>query len=475
MVVFGVSLTLQVGELKMDYITCREPRCRQAKTLAMNDLPLADVLPISASLNSDGRLAIQGRDVRGIVEEFGSPLYIYDEATIRWMCREFVENFRQFYPETDIEYSTKAFSNPAVLKVIEDEGLHIDVVTGGELAFALAADFPVEKINFHGNNKTRQELMEAVDVGIGRITIDSFHEIELLNEVAGALGKTQAVNLRLSPSIDPHTHRLTSTGILDSKFGFSIETGDAEKAVDAALSQPNLDVKGLHFHLGSPLFELEPYDEAIEYVCAFAARMKYVHGLDMQEFSPGGGMAIGYLRSKLPPSIEEYAETIANSLRSACRKYGLDEPRMTIEPGRSIVGRAGVAVYTVGGIKRIPGVRTYVSVDGGMGDNIRPALYEAEYEVMSADDPCGEFKGTATIAGKFCESGDVLAKDVKLPDVKPGDLLALPASGAYCVPMASNYNLQTRPAIVMVTEQSDVRLIRRRETYADLLSTAIYE
>ncbi len=441
----------------------------------MTQLPLAEVLPISASVNEAGRLAINNLDVRDMVEEFGSPLYIYDETTVREMCREFVGNFRRYYPTTDIEYSTKAFSNPAMLKIIEDEGLHIDVVTGGELAFAIASGFPVEKINFHGNNKTREELHEAVEAGIGRITIDSFHEIELLNEVAGTVGKTQAVNLRLSPSIDPHTHRLTSTGILDSKFGFSIETGDAEKAVAAALDQPNLDVQGLHFHLGSPLFELEPYEEAIEYVCAFAARMKWVHHLELNEFSPGGGMAIGYLSAKLPPTIAEYAKTIADSLVSACTKYGLDQPRLIIEPGRSIVGRAGVAVYTVGGIKRIPDVRTYVSVDGGMGDNIRPALYDAQYEVMSVDDPLGEPTQTVTIAGKFCESGDVLAKDVILPSVKTGDLLALPASGAYCVPMASNYNMQTRPAIVLVTEQSEARLIRRRETYADLLATAIFE
>ena len=338
----------------------------------MNQLPLTEVLPTSASVNDARRLTIQGCDVREIVEEFGSPVYIYDEATIREMCREFVGIFRRFYPATEIAYSTKAFSNPAILKIVEQEGLYIDVTTGGELAFALAADFPVDKINFHGNNKIRNELSEAVKAGIGRITIDSFHEIELLSEVARSLSETQTVNLRLSPSTDPHTHRLTSTGVLDSKFGFSIETGDAEKAVNAALSQPNLDVRGLHFHLGSPLFELEPYQEAIEYVCAFAARMKYAHGLDMQEFSPGGGMAIGYLTSKLPPSIPEYAQTIADSLISGCTKYGLDQPRLVIEPGRSIVGRAGIAIYTVGGIKHIPGVRTYVSVDGGMGDNIVP-------------------------------------------------------------------------------------------------------
>lgn len=441
----------------------------------MTQLPLAEVLPISASVNDVGRLAINDLDIRDIVEEFGSPLYIYDETTIREMCREFVGNFRRYYPKTDIEYSTKAMSNPAILKIIEQEDLHIDVVTGGELAFALAANFPPEKINFHGNNKVRSELHEAVEAGIGRITIDSFHEIELLNKVAGDIGTTQAVNLRVSPSIDPHTHRLTSTGVLDSKFGFSIETGDAEKAVAAALEQPNLDIQGLHFHLGSPLFELEPYEEAIEYVCAFAARMKWVHRLELKEFSPGGGMAIGYLSSKLPPTIAEYARTIAESLISACTKYGLDQPRMIIEPGRSIVGRAGVAAYTVGGIKRIPGIRTYISVDGGMGDNIRPALYEAEYEVMSVDDPLGETTQKVTIAGKFCESGDILAKDVELPDVKTDDLLVLPASGAYCIPMASNYNLQTRPAIILITEQSEARLIRRRETYADLLATAIFE
>ena len=441
----------------------------------MTQLPLAEILPITASVNDAGRLAINDLDVRDVVEEFGSPLYIYDETTIREMCREFVGNFRRYYPKTDIEYSTKAMSNPAILKIIEQEGLHIDVVTGGELAFALAANFPPEKINFHGNNKVRSELREAVETGIGRITIDSFHEIELLNEVAGEFGTSQAVNLRVSPSIDPHTHRLTSTGVLDSKFGFSIETGDAEKAVAAALEQPNLEVQGLHFHLGSPLFELEPYEEAIEYVCAFAARMKWVHHLELNEFSPGGGMAIGYLSSKLPPTIAEYAQKIAESLVSACTRYGLEQPRMIIEPGRSIVGRAGVAVYTIGGIKRIPGVRTYVSVDGGMGDNIRPALYNAEYEVMSVDDPLGELSQKVTIAGKFCESGDLLAEDVNLPELNTDDLLALPASGAYCVPMASNYNLQTRPAIVLVTEQSEARLIRRRETYEDLLATAIYE
>ncbi len=441
----------------------------------MSQLPLAEILPISTSLHDSGRLAIGGLDLRELVEEFGSPLYVYDEATIRFMCREFITRFRNEYPDTEIEYSTKAFSNPTLLRIIEEEGLAIDVVTGGELAFALASGFPASKINYHGNNKTKSELEEAVAARIGRITIDSFHEINLLNEVAADAGVKQAVNLRLSPSIDPHTHLLTTTGILDSKFGFSIETGDAEKAVGEAMGKPNLDVHGIHFHLGSPIFELEPYAEAIEYVCAFIARMGYVHGLLARDFSPGGGMAIGYVSSQLPPGIDDYAKTISESLKAACTKYGLELPKLTIEPGRAIIGRAGVAIYTIGGIKRVPGVRTYVSVDGGMGDNIRPALYDSKYEVISVDDPCGDTVETVTIAGKFCESGDLLAKDVDLPELHPDDLVALPASGAYCVAMSSNYNLQPRPAIVLITTDGNARLIRRRETYEDLLATSIFE
>jgi len=278
--------------------------------------------------------------------------------------------------------------------------------------------------------------------------------------------------LRLSPSIDPHTHLLTTTGILDSKFGFSIETGDAEKAVEQAMAREGLNVEGLHFHLGSPIFELEPYSEAIDYVLGFAAQMRDKYGLELKRFSPGGGFAIGYVNDQLPLEMADYAREIATSLREGCDKYGLDEPELVVEPGRAIVGRSGVAVYTVGGIKTIPGVRTYVSVDGGMGDNIRPALYESEYAVVPVDNPLADRDVTVTVAGKFCESGDVLARDVDLPDPQTGDLLALPASGAYCLMMASNYNMQTRPAVVMVND-GEARLIRRRETYADLLASSV--
>lgn len=438
----------------------------------MSNIPEAELLPITASLSDDGRLAIGGCDVRGLVEKYGSPLYIYDEATLRGMCRDFVGSFTGEYPRSRVEYSSKAFANPAIAKIIKEEGLDMDVVTGGELAVAMAADFPAERLNFHGNNKGREELVEAVRYGIGCITLDSFAEIELLNEVAAELGVRQKVMLRLSPSIDPHTHLLTTTGILDSKFGFSIETGDGEAAVKQALSKESLEVEGLHFHLGSPIFELEPYVEAIDYVLDFAARMRDSYGLDMKRFSPGGGFAIGYVTDTLPPSMSDYAREIAAAIRAGCDKHGLDEPELSVEPGRSIVGRAGVAVYTVGGIKTIPGVRTYVSVDGGMGDNIRPALYESEYAVVPVDRPTVARTRTVTVAGKFCESGDYLAKDVDLPEPETGELLALPASGAYCLMMASNYNMQTRPAVVLVNE-GEARLIRRRETYSDLLAASL--
>ncbi len=431
-----------------------------------------EIFPVTSDLNDSGEITIGGCSISQLAEEFGTPLYIYDEETIRHMCRQFMRGFGNEYEPCHVEYSSKAFSNPAVAKIVAEEGLHMDVVTGGELVFAKAAGFPAERLNFHGNNKDRQELGEAIDYGIGRITIDSFYEIELLNDVAGERGVRQKVLLRVSPSVDPHTHMLTTTGVLDSKFGFSIETGAAAEAVEKAVAAENLDVVGLHFHLGSPIFELEPYSQAIDYVMQFAAEMRDRHGLKLDEFNPGGGFAVGYVGEELPPQITEYATEIAQAVRSACDRFGFDEPLLTVEPGRAIVARAGVAVYQVGGIKRIPNVRVYVSVDGGMGDNIRPALYSSEYTVRRAYDPYATPQEKVTIAGKYCESGDYIARDVDLPLLESGDLVCTPTSGAYSVPMASNYNMTTRPAIVMVKD-GQARLIRRRETYEDLLATSL--
>ena len=430
-------------------------------------MSLQNVFPDTAELDGGAELVIGGRSAADLAAEYGTPLYVLDEATIRNRCRSFREEFARRCPGTQVLYASKAYINPALAEIFAEEGLGLDVVSGGELAVAAAAGFPPERVYFHGNNKTAEELEYAVSQGIGRVVVDSFYELELLNRIAAASGKVQDILIRVSPGIDPHTHAYTTTGIIDSKFGFSIQTGDAAAAIRQALDAPNLNLRGLHFHLGSPIFELEPYAAATDLVLRFAAEFRE-EGLDLQEFSPGGGFAIAYTRSDEPPTIADYAETIVSTLKGTCAELGMAVPTLLIEPGRSIIGPAGVALYRVGAIKDIPGVRKYVSVDGGMGDNIRPALYQASYEVVSA----GKLNGTdlerVTIAGKYCESGDILAADVMLSTVEPGDIIAIPAAGAYCPSMASNYNLTPRPPIALVKD-GESRLIRRRESYADMM------
>jgi diaminopimelate decarboxylase len=425
------------------------------------------VFPDTASVNAQGHLTIGGCSALDLADEHGTPVYILDEATLRNRCRSFVQEFSQRCPDVQVLYASKAYINPALARLFDEEGLGLDVVSGGELAVARAADFPLEKVYFHGNNKTPDELEEAVKLGIGRVVVDSFHELDLLNRIAADAGKSQNILIRVSPGIDPHTHAYTTTGIIDSKFGFSIQTGDAARAIRQALAAPNLDLRGLHFHLGSPIFELEPYQAATDLVLRFAAGFRE-EGLELQEFSPGGGFAIAYTRDQQPPAIAEYAKAIVETLEATCNELGLARPALLVEPGRSIIGPAGVALYRIGAIKDIPGVRKYVSVDGGMGDNIRPALYQASYEVLSAgkaDQPDSE---KVTIAGKYCESGDVLASDIMLPTAEPGDIIAIPAAGAYCPSMASNYNLNPRPPMVLVKDGQS-RVIRRRESYQDLM------
>ncbi len=430
-------------------------------------MSLENVLPDTARIAADGQLVIGGCRAVELAQEYGTPVYVLDEATLRNRCRSFVEEFNRLYPGTRVLYASKAYINPALARIFHEEGLGLDVVSGGELAVAQAAGFPLENVYFHGNNKTPDELEEAVKLGIGRVVVDSFHELDLLNRIAADAGKSQNILIRVSPGIDPHTHAYTTTGIIDSKFGFSIQTGDAAKAIRQALAAPNLDLRGLHFHLGSPIFELEPYQAATDLVLRFAAGFRE-EGLELQEFSPGGGFAIAYTRDQQPPAIAEYAKAIVETLEATCNELGLARPALLVEPGRSIIGPAGVALYRVGAIKDIPGVRKYVSVDGGMGDNIRPALYQASYEVISANKANSGVTETVTIAGKYCESGDVLASDVLLPTAEPGDVIAIPASGAYCPSMASNYNLNPRPPMVLVREGQS-RLIRRRESYQDLM------
>jgi diaminopimelate decarboxylase len=435
--------------------------------------PLADILPLTAGVNDAGHLSLGGCDAVQLARDFGTPLYVLDEETLRNRCREFQTEFRERYPETVVAYAAKAYLGRALAAIVAQEGMSLDVVSGGELAIAASVSFPPERILFHGNNKLEAELKEALAYGVGRIVVDNFHEMQMLNGIAQGGGRRQPVLLRLSPGVDPHTHAHTTTGTLDNKFGIPLATGQGEAAVRQALQAPGLELMGLHVHLGSPVFELEPYRQAVDIVLKFAAEMAGKHGLNLREFSPGGGFAAQYVEDEPPPSVAEYAETVVAAFREGCQRYGLDPPRLIVEPGRSLITRSVVALYTVGSSKDVPDVRRFVSVDGGMADNIRPPLYGSRYSALVANRPLDARRETVTIAGRYCESGDILMRDAELPPLEPGDLLAMAAAGAYALPMASNYNASLRPAVVLVSN-GEARLIRRRETYEDLTRTDVW-
>ena len=426
------------------------------------------IFPTTTGINDSNHISIGGCDLSDMADEYGTPLYVFDEESLRHKCREFESEFSQRYPDVLVIYACKAYINPCLARIFREEGLGLDVVSGGEMAVAQAVNFPAEKVYFHGNNKSPEELDTALDWGLGRVVVDNFYEMQLLNDLARQKGRTQDILLRVSPGVDPHTHTHTTTGILDSKFGIPIEGGLAEKATKEAMEASNLNLIGLHFHLGSPIYEVEPYQTAIEITMSFAAKMRERYGFILKELSPGGGFAIQYTEEEPPPPVSEYASTIASAILENCKEPKMPPPRLVIEPGRAIVGQAGVAVYRVGSTKDVPGIRRYVSVDGGMGDNVRPAIYGSRYEAIVANKATDEADTRVTIAGKFCESGDILIKDIDLPEVDTGDLIAIPASGAYCLSMASNYNAAPRPPIVLVKD-GGAKLIRRRETYQDLM------
>ncbi len=428
-------------------------------------MPRLVLFPSTAEVNNKGRLIIGGCDTTKLAAEFGTPLYVFDEFSLRSKCAEFKREFGQRYADTTILYSCKAFINKALLLLIMEEGLGLDVVSAGELSIARSVGFPMERVYFPGNNKSAEELKLALEWGIGRIVVDNFHELNLLGEIARERGEKPDILLRLSPGVDPHTHRYIITGSLDSKFGVPMVHG--EQALTQAMAMPELNLRGLHFHIGSQIAELEPYQQAIEIILSFAAEMKQEQGFEMEEMSVGGGFAVQYTLDSPAPPISAYAEAITAGVRNGCQKLGLAPPRLIIEPGRCIVAQAGVALYTVGVVKDIPSVRCYVSVDGGMADNIRPALYQARLEAVIANRMKDKIAGKFTIAGKFCESGDILIRDIGLPKPVAGDVIAVPGCGAYSIPEAMNYNASLKSAIVLVSE-GKARLIRRRETLDDL-------
>lgn len=424
-------------------------------------LPL---FPRTAEVNTKGHLVIGDCDTVELAAEFSTPLYIYDEVTLREKCTEFKREFTGRYPTT-INYSCKAFINKAVLKLFAEEGFGLDVVSGGEIGYARAFGFPMEKIDFPGNNKSAEELTLALESGAGHIVVDNLYELDLLGKIAGQLDRQQKILLRVTPGVDPGTHRYETTGNRDSKFG--IPMAMAEKAVGKALSMPEIELTGLHFHIGSQITDTKPYIQAIGIILDFAAEMKKKYGFELKELSVGGGYAHRYTMNEMVPSVSEYADAITGTLLKKCNESGIKPPHLIIEPGRSMVAGAGVALYTTGVIKDIPGIRRYVSIDGGMGDNVLPAFYQVRFEAVAASKFSVAGTELVTICGKYCESSDILIRDLELPEMSAGDIIAIPGCGAYNLTESTNYNMSFKPAVVMV-KNGDARLIRRRETLDDL-------
>ena len=430
---------------------------------------LASLLfPVTYRVNAAGHMEVGGCDLVELARGHGTPLYVYDEATVRQRASEYMAAMDG---AGQVLYSAKAFASPQFLRVVAEEGLGLDVVSAGELNLALRSGFPRERIHFLGNNKSIEDLEAAFAAG-STIVIDGDHEFDLLHAVV-AEGKRAPVMLRLSPGVKPDTHDHISTGQLDSKFGFSIESGAARRAVETALQHPRLDLIGLHSHIGSQIFALRAYTQAMEIMLDLLVELRDEVGYEPRKLGAGGGLGIAYTQDDDPPTPRLFVETVRHALEGGCAQRMLKLPELVVEPGRSIAGPAGIALYTVGSIKDIPGVRRYVAVDGGMGDNIRPKLYGARYEAFLASDPDRSTDGKVTIAGKYCESTDILITDIEMPPLQPGDVIAVPAAGAYCLAMASNYNGMPRPEVLMLRE-GEARVMRRRETLEDLLAAEVF-
>ncbi len=430
------------------------------------------IFPNTTTVSSNKDLMIGGCSLTELANTYGTPLYVFDESTIRERCETFTKEFRTRYEKTHVAYASKAFINQKLTSILSEEGMGMDVVSLGEFIAARKGGMNPDKIHLHGNNKSPEELEYVISNNIGRIVIDNFDEIDNLASIIKNKNCTIKALIRISPGVDPHTHSYISTGILDSKFGFAIETGDAEKAIKKCLEIEGLDLVGIHCHIGSQIFEVEPYNDAMDISVKFAVNMSNKYNFILTEISIGGGFAIAYTQQENPPSVKEYAEIITNALKDACANYNIALPKLIIEPGRAIAGPSGVAIYRVGSIKNIPNIRKYVSVDGGMGDNIRPALYESEYEAVVLNKIDQENTEIVTIAGKYCESGDILIKDINLPFIEKDDLICIPASGAYCIPMSSNYNMNLKPAVILVKDGKS-EIIRKRETFDDILSLEV--
>ncbi|UQS84436.1 diaminopimelate decarboxylase [Apilactobacillus apisilvae] len=419
------------------------------------------------NINDKGHLLIGGCDAVDLANQFGTPLVVYDVAKIRSQIRKFKAVFEQSNVDYAVCYASKAFANTAMYQLVNQEQGHIDVVSGGEMQMALHAGFPASKMSFHGNNKSSDELKMALEKHVGVIMLDNFHEINLLGNLLNDMNTTCDVMLRITPGISAHTHEFIQTGQTDSKFGFDLESGQAEQAFKKVKANERMNLLGIHAHIGSQVFELKGFEMAASKLVDLAAEWKQKFDYETKVINVGGGFGIRYTDEDEPLKPEAFVKNIVETIKARTKATGIKMPAVWIEPGRSIVGNAGYNLYRIGSRKDVPGIKSYVSVDGGMGDNIRPMLYDAEYEAVMADQPLRKPIENVHLVGKYCESGDVLIKDQPLPETKPGDVIVMLDTGAYGYSMASNYNLNPKPAIVFV-ENGKPQIVTRRQNYDDL-------
>ncbi len=421
------------------------------------------------SVNEQGHLTAGGVDTTELAAKYGTPLYVMDEDLIREHCRSFKESMDRYYGgEGLVCYASKAFCCKAMCKIMLEEGMGLDVVSEGELYTALSVGFPADRICFHGNNKTDRELAYALENNVGRIIVDNIYELDRLNGLAEETGRNANIMYRIKPGIDAHTHNFIMTGQIDSKFGFALETGEAFEAVKKALKCSHIRLVGLHCHIGSQIFDIDPFVKAAEVMLDFIAKIKEELGAEIGELNLGGGFGIKYTDEDSPVSYDKYMEKVSARVKEICAERKIKQPFILIEPGRSIAAPAGITLYTVGGKKVIPGIRTYVSIDGGMGDNPRYALYQSKYDAVVAN-KAGEPKTeTVTVAGKCCETGDLIGEGMPVQPVEPGDILAILATGAYNYSMSSNYNRIPKPAVVML-HNGESRVVVKRETNEDII------
>ncbi|EEI25317.1 diaminopimelate decarboxylase [Lentilactobacillus hilgardii] len=419
-------------------------------------------------INQAGHLEIGGADALDLVKKYKTPLVVYDVSSIRNQIHHFQKVFEDNHVDYAVSYASKAFACIAMFQLVNQENAHIDVVSGGELYTAIKAGFPMDHVSFHGNNKSVEELEMAVDHQIGVIILDNFHEIALLKQILKDKDAHINVMLRVTPGVSAHTHEYDQTGQTDSKFGFDLQSGQARKALDEVLADQRMTMLGIHAHIGSQIFEVKGFELAATKLIDTLGQWHKEIGYVAKVVNVGGGFGIRYTEKDDPIAPEMFVDAIVKAIKKRARELALPMPAVWIEPGRSIAGPAGYNLYTVGSRKDVPGIRSYVTVDGGMGDNIRPALYQAEYDAVLANDPKAPAKETVRVAGKYCESGDILIQKQALPQTKPGDVLAMLATGAYGYAMASNYNRNPRPAVIFVENGQD-NLAIRRETFEDLI------